>query len=67
MESNKEYWVIGCIYTDTTFVTPANGKKEKYYGPYKRYEKAYDKWRELSWREVDKCYSKYRIEEVVNE
>ena len=54
------YYVIGGEYTGTDFKIIANNGIEEIYGPFS-YRIAEEEWRSRSWRQVDKCYCRYRI------
>lgn len=55
------YWVVGGVYTDTHFETPAAGR-ESWFGPFDSYEAAKAEWQRQAWASVDDALSRYRIE-----
>ncbi len=57
-----KYWVVGGEYATTDFKTLKPGSPEVREGPFASYDEAYRKWQELSWRWVDSCNIRYRIE-----
>lgn len=57
----SHFWVVGGIYTDTHFETPAQGK-EAWFGPFDSYEDAKAEWQRHAWASVDDALSRYRIE-----
>lgn len=58
-EESKVYWVQGGVYKDASFINPPMKWIE--HGPYKTYQEAYDKWRQLSFLNVDNALYRLRI------
>lgn len=59
----KQYWVVGGVYTDTTFRTIAGGGAEERVGPFATYDEAAAEWSRLAWATVDDAHARYRIVE----
>lgn len=62
----RRYWVVGGRYTDTNFVTPADGA-ESWYGPFDSYDTAKAEWSRLAWQTVDDALSRWRIEQIAGD
>lgn len=58
--SNRDYFVIGGEYADTSFTTLAPGATEERYGPFSEKE-AHDTWRALTGKTVDNALVRYRV------
>ena len=58
----EKYWVVGGQYTDTDFKELVEGHELEEYGPFETYEEAYDKWKSMSWWNVDTCSHRYEIQ-----
>ncbi len=65
-EAARRYWVVGGRYTDTNFVTPADGA-ESWYGPFGSYEMAKAEWGRLAWQSVDDALARWRIEQIAGD
>ncbi|MBC7134432.1 MAG: DUF4170 domain-containing protein, partial [Oceanibaculum nanhaiense] len=63
-EDGRAYWVVGGIYTDTSFTQMANGGPEERHGPFDAYEQAKKAWQEKAWSTVDDCNARFRIERL---
>ena len=61
--SNKQYFVIGGEYADTTFSQILDGKTEEHYGPLSEVE-AHNLWRSLTGKTVDNALVRYRVRPV---
>ncbi len=57
---NRNYYVIGGEYADTSFTTLAEGVREERYGPFSEKE-AHDTWRALTGKTVDNALIRYRV------
>lgn len=57
-----KYWIVGGEYEATDFEALKPGTEEVREGPFADYADAYRKWQELSWKSVDSCNVRYRIE-----
>ena len=60
-EEAAAYWVVGGIYTDTSFQHIAEGEEERL-GPFVTYEEAEKVWRTKAWETVDDAHARYRID-----
>jgi hypothetical protein len=58
------YWVVGGPYCDTSFVEPAHGGGEEWYGPFEDYGSAKIEWSRQAWSSVDDAMCRYRIEKL---
>lgn len=58
--ANKDWYVVGGEYADTTFQKLATGKTLDVHGPFPR-KSAMDKWRELTGLTVDSATTRYEI------
>lgn len=63
-EDGRAYWVVGGVYTDTSFTVMANGGTEERHGPFDEYEQAKKAWQEKAWSTVDDCNARFRIERL---
>ncbi|MEQ8443612.1 MAG: DUF4170 domain-containing protein [Alphaproteobacteria bacterium] len=63
-DSHAEYWVIGGIYTNTDFLTLADGGEEVRSGPFDTYESAQAEWKARSMAAIDDAYARFRIEKL---
>jgi len=63
-EQHVEYWVVGGIYTDTSFKTIANGGQEVRIGPFASLEDAKIEWKARAMSSVDDACARYRIDSV---
>lgn len=61
VSGGEKYWVVGGQYTDTDFEELVEGYELEEYGPFDTEEEAYDKWKAMSWRNVDTCSHRYEI------
>ena len=59
---SETYFVVGGLFTDTTFETIADGKKETRLGPFDNYEQAQAVWRAKAMETIDEAYAKFSIE-----
>jgi len=57
------YWVVGGIYTDTSFTRMLGGGAEERAGPFASHEQAKAEWQRRAWATVDDAHARYRIEE----
>jgi hypothetical protein len=57
------YWVVGGIYTDTSFTRLQGGGAEERAGPFATHEQAKAEWQRRAWATVDDAHARYRIEE----
>ncbi len=57
-----KYWVVGGVYTGTSFSTIAGGHGEERHGPFTTYQDALEEWHARAWATVDDCNARYRIE-----
>ena len=57
------FWVVGGIYSDTTFERTASGGAEDRFGPFASHEDAKAEWQRCAWSTVDDAHARYRIEE----
>lgn len=55
------YWVVGGLYTDTSFSEPVEGA-EQWYGPFASYEDAKAEWQRRAWSTVDDAHARFRVE-----
>lgn len=55
------YWVVGGVYSDTSFDEFAGDGREEAHGPFERYQDAVKEWRQRAWASVDNCHARYRI------
>lgn len=56
------YWVVGGEYETTDFKTIKPGTEEFRAGPFTSYADAFRTWQGLSWKAVDSCNTRFRIE-----
>jgi len=63
-EDAVAYWVVGGIYTDTTFTETANGAPEERHGPFDTHAQAEAEWRALAMATIDDAYARYRIDKL---
>jgi exonuclease III len=56
------YYVIGGVFTDTTFRTLESDKEQ--YGPFKTYDEAYTKWKSATGWKIDICCHRLFINEA---
>jgi hypothetical protein len=57
------FWVVGGIYSDTTFERIAGGRAEERFGPFASHADAKAEWQRRAWSTVDDANARYRIEE----
>ena len=57
------FWVVGGIYSDTTFERMASGGAEERFGPFATHEDAKAEWQRRAWSSVDDANARFRIEE----
>jgi hypothetical protein len=57
------YWVVGGIYTDTSFTKMLGGGAEERAGPFATHDQAKAEWQRRAWATVDDANARYRIEE----
>lgn len=58
----RRYWVVGGIYTDTSFSTIADGRDATRLGPFDTYDEAKAVWRAKSMEHVDEAHARFSIE-----
>ena len=63
-ERHEEYWVVGGVYTDTSFKTIASGDGETRIGPFQTLEEARAEWKARAMSSVDDACARYRIDRV---
>lgn len=63
-EKHEEFWVVGGIYTDTSFKAIAGGGEETRIGPFASYEDAKAEWQARAMATVDDAYARFRIDRV---
>ncbi len=61
---SEKYWVVGGIYTDTSFRATVDGAAEERLGPFASYDQALTAWRGRAWSTVDNAHARFRIEKV---
>ncbi len=59
---SARYWVVGGIYTDTSFTKVADGVKETRLGPFDDYDQAKAVWRAKAMETVDDAHARFSIE-----
>jgi hypothetical protein len=57
------YWVVGGIYTDTSFTKMLGGGAEERAGPFGTHDQAKAEWQRRAWATVDDAHARFRIEE----
>lgn len=57
------YWVVGGIYTDTSFTKMQGGGAETRTGPFSTHDQAKAEWQRQAWATVDDAHARFRIEE----
>lgn len=62
----RRFWVVGGRYTDTDFVTPADGA-ESWHGPFDSYAAAKAEWAKRAWQTVDDALARWRIEQIAGD
>ena len=63
-EDADSFWVVGGIYTDTSFTETANEAPEERHGPFQTHEEAEAEWRRLAMAAIDDAYARYRIDKL---
>lgn len=63
-EDSSVYWVVGGVFSDTSFTTIAKDQTEERHGPYDNEEGAMNKWRERAWETVDDAFAQFRVEKI---
>jgi len=58
----NEFWVVGGIYTDTSFTVIAGGKEPLRLGPFEDYAQAKAVWRAKAMETVDDAHARFSIE-----
>ena len=59
---SERYWVVGGIYTDTSFSELEPGVEETRLGPFETYDEAKAVWRAKAMETVDEAYARFHIE-----
>lgn len=59
---SEKYWVVGGIYTDTSFAELEPGTAETRLGPFATYDEAKAVWRAKAMETVDEAYARFHIE-----
>ncbi|MCR9255865.1 MAG: DUF4170 domain-containing protein [Alphaproteobacteria bacterium] len=63
-EESSSFWVVGGVYTDTSFTEIVEGGTEERFGPYDSYDAAKQMWQTKAWAGVDDANCRYRIEQL---
>ena len=63
-EDAQAFWVVGGIYTDTSFTVTADGGPEERHGPFETHAEAEAEWRAMAMATIDDAYARYRIDKL---
>jgi hypothetical protein len=65
-EAPLRFWVVGGVYSDTSFTKVAQGG-ERWFGPFDSYAEAEAEWRRRAWASVDDALARFRIERLAGD
>ncbi len=57
----SEFWVVGGVFTDTSFEELTEDCVEERHGPFWSFRDAEREWQRLSWKQADSCQVRYHI------
>lgn len=64
MEDAEAFWVVGGVYTDTSFTETVDGAPEERHGPFETHAQAEAEWRAMAMATIDDAYARYRIDRL---
>ena len=64
---SEQYWIVGGVYTDTSFATLADGQELTRLGPFDVYAEAKAVWRAKSMENVDDAFARFHIEKEAHD